>query len=343
MPEPQRFEHPVYCSQIPVDTGTEVGYNIIVNYRHGTGGTTVKRIEERAAAKINLTLDILGKRSDGYHSLRSVMQTVSLYDDIMIEADDSLCGACWNLPESKPNVPPEPQISLEIIDAPDLKPDSTNLAIKAALRFHKACPLPFPIRIVLRKRIPMAAGLAGGSADAAAVLRGLNVLCGEPFSIRTLCTIASDLGADVPFCVLRGASLCEGIGERLTPCTGLPAGIPIVLAKPAFGCRTPDIFRAYDANPDNLSGTDAMLKALSERDTAGVYASMGNALEGAACSLYPEIVELRARFMELGADAAQMSGSGPTVFGFFSTAAKAEYAAKQLLDCAATYVVYAAN
>jgi len=270
---------------------------------------------EQASAKINLSLDILGRRSDGYHELRSVMQTVGLYDTV--EITDAVRPDAGYAEET---------VSLSIEGSP-LVPDEKNLALKAYRRFRESCPTLSPAHILLRKRIPMQAGLAGGSADAAAVLRGLNRLCGNPFSTEKLCRMGAKLGADVPFCVQGGACLCEGVGERLTPLPSLPEQFGIVLLKPPCSCSTPEIFREFDNAPVLRMDTDAVLAALQSGRLQDFTSACGNVLYTAANALHPEIGKLCDELMQLGAKPALMSGSGPTVWGLFETLSLAQDAA----------------
>ena len=194
---------------------------------------------EKAYAKINLSLDITGKRADGYHLLETVMQSVSLYDTVRVERAEEFSVSCSN-----PHVPLQ-----------------GNIAEKAARAFLAAAGLSGGASIHIEKRIPMEAGMAGGSTDAAAVLRALNSLCGERFSRQELCSIGAGIGADVPFCVVVGTCLARGIGEQLTP---LPSMMPcrILVVKPSEGISTAAAYRMLDESGLSLSGTAAVVQAL---------------------------------------------------------------------------------
>ncbi len=262
----------------------------------------MERIERRACAKLNLTLDILGRRPDGYHDLRMVMQSVSLSDAITI------------LPGAEPGVHAATSL-------PFLPAGEKNLAVIAARRFWAAAGLPEEnLCISIEKAIPVCAGLAGGSADAAAVLRALNEHYGMPLSEEELLAAAAEVGSDVPFCVLGGTALAEGRGERLTPLRPLPE-CAIVLCKPPFSVSTPELFRAADAvklrcHPD----TAGMLDAVARGDLPGICRRMYNVFE----DVLPEpragtVREIKHILLEHGALGACMSGTGPTVFGIFGS------------------------
>ena len=260
-----------------------------------------------ANAKINLGLDVTGRRDDGYHLVRMVMQELELCDTLTIEEAA------------------EEGVRLET-DRADLPADGTNLICKAAgLFLNEYCPGK-GVRISLRKRIPMAAGLAGGSADAAAALRGLDRLFGRGLSMEELCRMGVRIGADVPFCLMGGAALAEGIGEILTPLPAMPA-CRIVLVKPPCAVSTADVYRAFDgetrvAHPD----IDGQARAMRNGDLKEVLARMGNVLAPVTARKYPGIRTIRERLLDCGAEGAQMSGSGPTVFGAFLEETLAEQA-----------------
>ncbi len=247
----------------------------------------------KAYAKINLSLALTGVREDGYHTLHSVMQTVSLCDALSVELAETTVFTCS-----------EPSLAGE-----------KNLCIKAAIGFYRETGLDGGARIHLEKHIPTGAGLGGGSADAAAVLRALNVLHGEPLTTERLLALGQTLGADVPFCLHGGKCLCTGIGEVLTP---LPAGEPLylVIAKGADGLSTPDMYRRMDAVRDTWSAPDR----------TGYF----NDFEPVAESVLPDIAYLKRRLRELGATDAMMSGSGSAVFGIFETEEQTKKAAESL-------------
>ena len=252
-----------------------------------------------AHAKINLTLDILSKRTDGYHEVRMIMQSLALSDSVTLERRE------------------EPGILLET-DAPDIPRDSRNLCVKAAENLYERCHLTGGLRIGLAKQIPAAAGLAGGSSDAAAVLLGMRTLYDLALTDSELYEEGRRIGADVPFCMLGKTALSEGIGEILTP---VPAVLPfaILLVKPAASVSTREIYEAYDSmQTDVHPDTEGMLEALSRGDAAGISRRLANVLEPVTERFCPEIGRIRALLLQNGASGARMSGSGPTVFGLFS-------------------------
>ena len=262
-----------------------------------------------ARAKVNWTLAVLGRREDGFHELDTLMQSVHLCDAIEIAPDAGL--------------------TLAVAGKAAVPRDGSNLALRAAEHLRAAVGTTQGARILLRKRIPTSAGLGGGSADAAAVLLGLNALWGLGLSSRELKELALGIGADVPFCLCGGLARAAGIGEALTPLT--PAKRQeLVIVKPAIGLSTPGVFAAYDAkaekprNPD----TDAAMAALLRGDAAGLARSMGNALEPAAIAIRPEIAQCIQALEHFGALRAQMTGSGSAVIGLFETADAAAHAAR---------------
>ena len=263
----------------------------------------------KAPAKINLALDVLGTRSNGYHDVRMVMQTVSLYDDVTIEKGGPAgisvyCGL--------PYVPS----------------DERNLAYKAAALLAEEFGLQEGIAVSLYKRIPVAAGLAGGSSDAAAVLDGVNRLFGLGLSQEELMERGMKLGADVPYCVAKGTMLAEGLGEKLTKLPLMP-DCAVVLAKPSFSLSTKKVYQALPSDPSDYDhgNVDGVLEGLEKGDLKQIASSMTNVLETVSIGLHPEIKEIREFFMRHGALGAMMSGSGPTVFGLFASEAEAQAAA----------------
>lgn len=267
-------------------------------------------VSVEANAKINLTLDILGVRPDGYHEVEMVMQSVGLFDTITLE----------RRPEG---------LSLRM-DGADLPADETNLAWKAARLFLDANRIESGVSVAVEKRIPIAAGLAGGSADAAGVLIGMNRLFGIGLSPGELCALGEKLGSDVPFCVQGGTMLATGRGEILRRLPALPQMF-VVLAKPPMGVSTAWAYKAFDETgavrrPD----TRAMLTALSEGNVAKIADGLANVLEEATMKAHPIIGDYKRLLVENGAAASLMSGSGPTVFGLAEARAEAERAAKAL-------------
>lgn len=256
---------------------------------------------EPAYAKLNLTLDVLGKRPDGYHELVSVMQTVSLCDDVGVLTQT---GAPWELRCAAAGVPL----------------DRRNLAWRAAEAFFDEARLdPNGLTIRINKRVPMQAGLAGGSADAAAVLRALNRRYDGVLPDETLLRLAGTLGSDVPFCVRGGTALAHGRGERLERLPDAPE-LWFVLCKPETACSTPELFAALDrVEPTRRPDTQAMCRALADNDAAQIGRLLCNVFEAAALPLHPELAGLKSLLSSCGALGAQMTGSGSVVFGIFAS------------------------
>ena len=273
-------------------------------------------IKIAAPAKLNLTLDVLGKREDGYHEMKMVMQSVSLADELTLE------------------IQPGEGVALSS-NLGFLPLDGRNLAAAAAMQFREATGVNYGrLTICLTKKVPVCAGMAGGSSDAAAVLRGLNQLLGTGLSPQELAKIGERVGSDVPYCVLGGTALAQGRGEQVTPLPALP-GCWTVLAKPEFSVSTPELFARLDGqrlrcHPD----TAGMIAALETKDLQGVARRLFNIFE----QVLPErkrgkVEELKQLLLHCGALGASMSGTGPTVFGLFDdegTAQAAEAEAKTL-------------
>lgn len=257
-------------------------------------------IEVQARAKLNLSLDVLRRREDGYHDLRMIMQTVDLCDSLRLETGT---GA-----------PLRMSSNLGFLPA-----NEKNLAAAAALRLCEAVGTdPGGLSIRLSKTIPVCAGLAGGSADAAAVLRGLNELLGLGLPPERLAEIGERVGSDVPYCVMGGTALAEGRGERLTALPPLPR-CAVVLCKPAFSVSTPELFGRIDSvrircRPD----TGGLIAALEAGDLPGVARRMYNVFEGVLPARRgAEVRSIKNTLIQCGALGASMSGTGPTVFGLF--------------------------
>ncbi len=249
-------------------------------------------------AKINLSLFVLGKRPDGYHTIESVMQTVDFGDRVTIELADA------------------PGIQLET-NRPDLPAGEGNIAYRAAALLQKTFDLHHGFFIHLDKRIPVAAGLAGGSGNAAAVLQGINQLCGLGLSDKELAALGLTLGADVPFCLYGRPALATGIGERLTPVAGL-SDCYIVLTNPGVSVSTALIYQVLDSGNLPAAGhTDRLVKALEQGCMNEAFAEMKNVMEPAAIQYCPAIAVLLDRLRSSGAAHAMMSGSGATCFGVF--------------------------
>ena len=266
-----------------------------------------------ARAKLNLTLDVLGKRPDGYHDLKMVMQSVALADTLTVETGTGE--------------------GLEVrTDLSFLPNNEKNLAAAAALAFQTVTGRDLGgVAIAIEKRIPVCAGMGGGSSDAAAVLRSLERMLGTGQDLAALARIGERVGSDVPYCVLGGTALAEGRGEALTPLSALPH-CHVVICKPAFSISTPELFRAVDGvrlrcRPD----TDGVLAALEAGDLGGVARRMYNVFEDV---LPPrqraEVAAIRSVLVQHGALGANMSGTGPTVFGLFDDADRARSAWEEL-------------
>ena len=271
----------------------------------------MKTITLQAYAKINLTLDILGKRPDGYHDLSMVMQSISLCDTLRVTrtSGDIVCR----------------------VDGADLPADESNLAVQAARAFFRESGVsPCGLSIEIEKRIPIAAGMAGGSADAAAVLHALRLLLCPEMALGELERIGAAVGSDVPFCICGGTALAEGRGEILTTLKAAPK-LSLVVCKPPFSISTPVLFKRSDSvtltrRPD----TAAMLRAIDEGNADGVIAGLCNVFEEVLPAECGEVFSIRSELLSLGADGAQMTGSGPTVFGLFKDEAAATKAAGAL-------------
>lgn len=261
-----------------------------------------------APAKINLSLDVGAVMPNGYHPVTTVMQAVSLFDEVTVSRSA------------------EQGIRLCCSDAA-LVCDRRNTALRAALAFEQRFGPLGGIDIYLKKGIPMQAGLAGGSTDAAAVLTALNRLFGSPFSLSALCEMASSVGADVPFCLQGGTQLATGIGTTLSPAPPMP-DCALVIAKPAIGVSTAEAYKAIDAAPLCDGTTPAMLAALQSGDIGAVAAALGNRFEKALA--LPQVSALRDAMLQMGALGAQMSGSGSAVFGIFDNEQKAAACAQAL-------------
>ncbi|MBR1658738.1 MAG: 4-(cytidine 5'-diphospho)-2-C-methyl-D-erythritol kinase [Oscillospiraceae bacterium] len=269
-------------------------------------------VYEKAYAKLNLSLDVLGRLPDGYHEMKMVMQSAGLWDDVTLRRNDS------------------GQITLRSSFG-FLPTDERNIAVRAARAFFDAAGQDMPgLSIRLDKRIPVGAGLGGGSSDAAAVLRGLNRMFGAPFGVRELEKLGDGLGSDVPFCVAGGTALATGRGEILEPLPPLP-DCGIVICKPAFSIRTPDLFARIDsrrnrARPD----TAGITAALAEGSAEGVARRMYNVFEDVLPARCGEIAVIRKRLLDAGALGAAMSGTGSAVLGLFRDMDEAEQARAKL-------------
>jgi 4-diphosphocytidyl-2-C-methyl-D-erythritol kinase len=264
----------------------------------------------RAYAKINLTLDVLGRRADGYHELASVMQTVALADTLAFRALNGRQTEFF--------------CDLPALDGPE------NLVCRAVQVMREATGCQRGVRIELQKSTPMQGGMGGGSSDAAAVLVTLNHWWGSGLKQKYLLELAARLGSDVPFFVLGGTALVEGRGERVTPLPDLP-GLWMVLLKPPVAVSTPAAFRAL--TPGDYTDGQATAKLAAAIRNAGALPldGLANALESRICQEYPAVAESREAFLQAGAQLVQMSGSGPTLFALFPSLAGAATVYQALL------------
>ncbi|HIT06014.1 MAG TPA: 4-(cytidine 5'-diphospho)-2-C-methyl-D-erythritol kinase [Candidatus Scybalocola faecipullorum] len=265
----------------------------------------MNRISLKAMAKINLGLDVVGKRPDGYHELRMVMQMINLYDKVNIEKTP------------KNGIQVETNLSF-------LPVNENNIVYKAAKLLMDEFHIQDGVKISLEKHIPVAAGMAGGSSDGAAVLFGMNRLFNLRLNKRELMARGVRLGADVPYCLLRTTALSEGIGEILTTLKPMP-DCTIVVAKPAVSVSTKTVFGKLKLDeirqhPD----IDAIVRAINDGDLGAIADHMGNVLETVTIRDYPVIGEIKELMKTMGARGALMSGSGPTVFGIFDDEAAAK-------------------
>ncbi len=267
---------------------------------------------EPAYAKLNLTLDVVGLREDGYHDLQSVMQTVDLCDDIYLDIGT---GKPWEL----------------ICNDPAIPADQRNLAWKAAKLFFDETGFdPDGLAIHITKRIPSQAGMGGGSSDAAAVLRALNRHYGSPFTMMALADLGARIGSDVPFCVVGGTVMCEGRGERLRPVT--PIGDCLILVcKPEFSMSTPVLYKKLDDSeilhrPDNA----AMELSLAAGNIQAVASNLCNVFDPVVAAEYPLMDQIRQLFVNGGCMGCQMSGSGSAFFGIMPDQQSADKLAARL-------------
>ena len=265
----------------------------------------------KAYAKINLGLDVLRRRPDGYHEVKMIMQTVDLYDDLEFT----------KLAEDEIRI---------FTDKEELPADQGNLIWRAAARMKELYQISEGVSVKLTKRIPIAAGMAGGSADAAATIHAMDALFSLGLSLEEKQKIGVKLGADIPYCLMGGTALSEGIGEILTKLPDVPKA-KLVIAKPDLDVSTKFVYGnlhldEVTEHPD----IDGMVEAIRNHDLYGITDRMGNVLESVTCPAYPVIDEIKAQMMKNGAVNAMMSGSGPTVFGIFDDPDKAEFARDQL-------------
>lgn len=270
-------------------------------------------IELKSRAKINLSIDVLGKRKDGYHLVEMIMQTIDLYDVIKIRelsSDDIIIKS----------------------NSKDIPLDETNIVYKAINLLRDKFNINKGIEVFLQKNIPIAAGMAGGSSNAAAILVGLNKLWSLNLSELDLQELGLNLGADVPFCISGKTALAKGIGEELTFVKGLPKDISILICKPEIFVSTKDVYEGLDLNNIQIRpNNEKLLEYLKEEDVSSLAENMVNVLEGVTSNSYIEIKDIENTMMENGALGSMMSGSGPTVFGLYKNREDALSCKKNLL------------
>lgn len=277
----------------------------------------------RSYGKINLGLDVLRRREDGYHEVRMIMQTVGLYDILTMKKmkDDKIEMTC--------------NLSF-------LPTDERNLVYKAVKLIKDQYQIKDGIKIDLSKRIPVAAGMAGGSSNCAAALKGMNELFDLGLSIEELCKIGVTLGADVPYCIWGGTALSEGIGEKLSRVDAMPECY-ILIAKPGISVSTAFVYQNLDlAGLTKHPDIDGMLRCLKEKDLNGICDRLENVLETVTTKEYPIIEQVKKHLMSQGAKGALMSGSGPTIFAIFDDKKTADHALESLRsikDIKQAYVV----
>jgi len=270
----------------------------------------MKIITKKAYAKINLALDVVGVQENGYHLVKMIMQTVDLHDELKISLEEAA----------------DVREIIVRTDHAELPTDDSNLIYKAAIRFMERYELFGKVTVDLQKHIPIAAGMAGGSTDAAATLLGLNALYDLQISKKELCDIGVKIGADVPYCIMGGTMLAEGIGEILSDIPAPPKAT-LLIAKPEFGVSTQYVYRQLDKEGiDKHPDVDGMIQSMKEKDLEGICKKLGNVLENVTEKENPQIKELKDMMMEFGAMGSLMSGSGPTVFGIFEHLEQAEIA-----------------
>lgn len=271
----------------------------------------MNQIKLNARAKINITLDVIRKREDGYHDLSMIMQTINLCDNITITTTDNN--------------------NIELTSNFSWLPcDERNLIYKAAALMKEKYSIKKGLKIHLTKNIPVAAGMAGGSSDCAATLIGIRNLFKIKADDSELMKLGKTLGADVPYCILRGTALAEGIGEKLTQLPPFPDSI-VLIAKPPINVSTATVFGNFNINnvekhPDN----NKMIELIKNKDLNGICENMCNVLESVTIKNYPIIADIKKAMLDNGAIGSLMSGSGPTVFGFYENYEKALSALKSI-------------
>lgn len=267
----------------------------------------------KALAKINLGLDVIRRREDGYHEVKMIMQTIRLYDRIVMRKRRE----------------PKIQVKTNLFYLPE---NENNLVYKAAKLLIEEFKIQQGVQIDLQKFIPVAAGMAGGSSDAAAVLYGMNRMFHLELSLEELMERGVKIGADVPYCLMRGTALAEGIGEQLTKLSPVPQ-CKILIAKPAISVSTKFVYENLKLDENTVHpDIDLLIQDIETKNLADMAAHMGNVLESVTIPNYPVIAQIKEQMIKDGALNAMMSGSGPTVFGIFDDKEKAEVAYKRMRE-----------
>ncbi len=285
----------------------------------------MEKIMLKTYGKVNLYLEVIGRREDGYHELQMVMQSIGLYDTVTLEERE------------------KDEVLIKT-NSPYIPKDAGNIGVQAAKLIKEEYQIDQGVEITIDKNIPVAAGLAGGSANAAGVLKGLNQLWELGLSEEKLRALGLRLGADVPFAIMEGAAVAEGIGEKLTPIRGL-RNTWMVLCKPGISVSTPEVYKALDLSKlERRPLTKEFLTAVENRDLRTVSKNMYNALESVTLNKHHVIRDIKNKMMQYNAIGTMMTGSGPTVFGIFKDQDRAKKAAQNLLRYHhQTYVVTTYN
>ncbi len=270
------------------------------------------QLKVKACAKINLGLDVIKKLPTGYHQVKMIMQSIDLCDELTLEKTAS--GIVLTT------------------DSDELPTDEGNLIFRAAKLMQETFSLKEGLKVHLQKNIPIAAGMAGGSTDAAAVMKGINRIFDLKVPQKALMELSTAIGADVPFCILGGTALAEGIGEKLTPLPPIPF-CHVLAAKPHINVSTKYVYEHLDsAEIRNHPDIDGMTAAIKDGSLTGIVSRMENVLESVTITAYPVIAAIKKRLLELGAAGSLMSGSGPTVFGIFPDGESAGHALIKLKE-----------
>lgn len=278
-------------------------------------------ISLKALAKINLGLDVVRRREDGYHEVRMVMQTIHLYDRLDMEKTGSQ------------GIDLSTNLSY-------LPVNENNLVYRAGKLLMDEFGITDGVKVYLNKRIPVAAGMAGGSTDAAAMLYGMNELFELGLSREQLMERGVKIGADVPYCLMRGTALAEGIGEKLTPLAPM-VKCPVLIAKPAISVSTKFVYQNLKLDADTKHpDIDGLIADIQRQDLMAIAGDMGNVLESVTIPNYPVIAEIKEKMMDCGAINAMMSGSGPTVFGLFEEEETAQLAYQRMKESGLAKQVY---